>query len=264
MLAAAVRFEMMNQDSNDDGDIDDDNPIELKIDLSSRMCKYLLQHIYHGSIFCGWPLSSSSKKANEGGDVCRDLLEIAIVAEEYLIPSLKHECEMRLLPAHPKRCYCWSCCTVVRSLPAKVGDNDKSGGSGILEEEQMMPVSECLYRINGPSRLLDENSVLDALAVSQQLEEFHHSETKGIRFWSLLNVPVNSVYSDKTVWENYRKNNDCLCADFEGVKYATIEVFLNSFCQVIQSPAYALQMEATFEEQHQQQHQQDTYEKAPS
>jgi len=152
-----------------------------------------------------------------------------------LIPSLKHECEMRLLSAHPKRCYCWSCCTVVQSC------------CGVVMDPQSMPVYECLYRINGPSRLLDETSVLDALAVSQQLQEF--KSEKGLKFWSLLNIPVNSVFSDKTVWENYRKNQNCLSVDFEGVKHAAIEVFFNSFCAVIQSPSYSLQMQSTFDEE---------------
>jgi hypothetical protein len=88
-LAAAIRFETMNQGSQREP--------QVCIGISAHLCKWLLQHMYHGSIVSDWhpdPLQCAS-----------DLMELAMVGEEFLRPSVLRECEMRLLSADPFQCY---------------------------------------------------------------------------------------------------------------------------------------------------------------
>ena len=205
-LAAAIRFESMNQTSR--------GPARIRLGISAHMCRWLLQHIYHGSIVSDWhpdPLECAS-----------DLMECAMIAEEFLCPSLLQECEMRLLSANPFQCYCWSCCLTVRSTKtAAVGD-------------EPIACTQCLYRVQGPSQLLTAECVLDALAVSQQLETMEHT-TGCIKWWSPSQLPFQGNISMKRSWDIFNANKCNSAAPFAYVKDAALEVVLRDFCAVVDS-----------------------------
>ncbi|KAL3943685.1 MAG: hypothetical protein SGBAC_002229 [Bacillariaceae sp.] len=138
-LASAIRFATMN----DDADSNERIP-EVFVDIDGRMLRYILQHIYHGSVSIGWP-------SNED-DIFRDLLDLMVVAEEALCPSLVQECEMRLLSSNPTRCFCWSCSKAVR-----------------ISLDNSQHAVECMYFTEGFGTLITGNRALDVLAVTEFL-----------------------------------------------------------------------------------------------
>ncbi|CAJ1945655.1 unnamed protein product [Cylindrotheca closterium] len=141
-LASAIRFASMNDDPDDTERIP-----EVFVDIDGRMLRYMLQHIYHGSVFAGWP-------SNED-EIFRDLLDLMVVAEEALCPSLLQECEMRLLSSNPTRCFCWSCSKAVRS--------------SLLNYWQ---AAECMYLTEGFGLLVTGSRALDVLAITEFVSGF--------------------------------------------------------------------------------------------
>ena len=101
---AAIRFAKMSS-SNEDND--STARTELDLEISPSTLRLLICHIYHGSIVMG--LSVDRKVC------CEQLIDLYTVAEEYLCPSLKLECEMRLVSKNPYQCFCWHCCSNVKS-----------------------------------------------------------------------------------------------------------------------------------------------------
>jgi len=92
-LAAQIRFTKGHLQERPSSD-----RLAVHVDLPLLAAKMLLSHCYHGSITFGW-MKSSLKQ-------CHQLLEMALVAEEYLCPSLLLECEIRLLMQTSSRCEC--------------------------------------------------------------------------------------------------------------------------------------------------------------
>lgn len=83
----------------------------IRLDKSSNILTLFLSHCYHGSIFCG--LSTDF-------DICtKQLLELYVLAEEYMCPTLVRECEFRLMSECPYKCYCWYCCSEIFSRERK-------------------------------------------------------------------------------------------------------------------------------------------------
>lgn len=138
---SAIRFAKMNESTTE--------ITEIQLDMDPRLCKFMLQHIYHGSICTGW--------SGNNEQICQDLLDLMVVAEESLCFSLIQECEMRLLSSNPTSCFCLSCSKTGRSYSSTV-DQDKNY------------FTECMYCVEGPSLLLTGSRVLDVLAICQYLE----------------------------------------------------------------------------------------------
>jgi len=129
-LAAAIRFASMAESSN--------SVIEIKIAASKKLCKWMMQHIYHGSVACGLP--------SDEIELAQELADLLLLAEEFLCPTLVQECELRLLSSEPRRCFCPSCAR------ATVGKDEQS-----------------LYRVSSPSLCITSDTVLDILLVAMSV-----------------------------------------------------------------------------------------------
>jgi hypothetical protein len=204
-LAAAIRFANMNH-------TDDSNPVEIEIGVSAKICQWLLQHIYHGSIASGWD-----------PDPCDSVLELALVAEEFLCPSLLLECEMRLLASNATACYCWSCCVAVRRVD---------------QDSERCQMAQCLYRARGPSQMLTAHTSMNALAVCQQLSSAVNIEDNHrIKFWPKPQYPL-TYQSTKKAWVNFDSSVRILNAPFAAVQDAAIGAMLLHYPRVLKSESF--------------------------
>lgn len=132
-LAAAIRF-------NESRLVNEDDVMSIQLHISLADAKILLAHIYHGSILYGWKSGPELK--------CHQLLELALLAQEYLCPTLILECEMRLLGYGSKDCICHNCMIEKNCL--------ESDGESYI------------YKIGGPcSSLITPQNALDVLAVAE-------------------------------------------------------------------------------------------------
>jgi ankyrin repeat protein len=201
-IASAVRFAKMNQSFGHN------KPPEIQVAVEPRLCKLMLQHFYHGSISCGWSRGREQS--------CRDILELMLVAEEFLCLSLIQECEMRLLSTDPTRCFCWSCAKAVRCLSGK----DR--------------LSECMYCVDGSCSLLTGTSVLDVLAVVQHMESLDLKY--GIR---VIPIPLTSLtcMQSSRAWANH-DNRWKIIKAVCSLKDHAIAVILNNFAEVVKSGSF--------------------------
>jgi ankyrin repeat protein len=178
-LAAAIRFAKMKQTD------DEKSLIEVHLNISDKTCVWMLQHMYHGSITSGWAPDNALQ-------CCQDVLELMLVAEEFLCPSLMQECEMRLLSSDPTQCFCWNCCKAVRSLVSSDGKDDV----------------QCLYVVHGPSRLIAVENAVDCLAVSQQVSAVKSVDYL-IKFWreNVESDPLRTYTPSDCAWKNFQRNS---------------------------------------------------------
>ena len=157
MLGAALRFAAMSATGASE------SRGEIQMNGSFKLLKWMLQHMYHGSLLLSeCDLRDPSTTANE-------LLDLLLLAEECLCPTLMQECEVRLLSAHPCRCFCASC--------------SKTSGSN-------NPPS---YRSHGPPFFLKQRDAtsLDFLSLCQQIRP-QSQEDK--------DRTVEGEYAIDTVW----------------------------------------------------------------
>jgi hypothetical protein len=145
-LAAAFRFSLLQQQKKDRRCLD-----EVELDISLHMLSFLMQHCYHGSIFLG---------LSEEIDVCsQELIELALVADEYICPTLLAECEMRLISlsrAKQFHCFCWCCCSSVQR-------NCMEGEGDVICKVQS--TIKCDYTVSLPPVTALSNNVGVAVAV---------------------------------------------------------------------------------------------------
>jgi ankyrin repeat protein len=92
-LGAALRFASMSSQS-----VGATSLTEVSVRASSKVCRWMLQHIYHGSILSG-------ELSRDAQECCWELMELLLAAEEFICRSLVQECEMRLLAADPRECF---------------------------------------------------------------------------------------------------------------------------------------------------------------
>ncbi|KAG7347043.1 ankyrin repeat domain protein [Nitzschia inconspicua] len=135
-LASAIRFNRMNRSTDTFGGI-----FELKVPIQAMLLQAMIQHFYHGSL-AFWSFFKEE-------ELCLYLLELMLVAEEYLCHDLVKEIEMRLLSSNPQGCFCWSCCRTVRTHPS-----------------QPFTV-QCLYCVDTAGSLLAEKNILHVLGVTE-------------------------------------------------------------------------------------------------
>ena len=213
-LAAAFRFAKM-QDTSCGGSTNCSLRRSLHVDISSKSCVWMLEHIYHGSIVSGL----SRDKAH----ICQDLLELMIVAEEFLCFSLLQECEMRLLHHDPRVCVCWSCSRAVRR---SLGDESSSGFA-----------AECAYVVSGPSCFVDGSTALDVLAPIQHLEgllagqQYSIHEVARPASWLQCQSPKTLwTRDDSRIWSHH--------GALSALKSLTISTILSQFPHVVKSEAF--------------------------
>jgi hypothetical protein len=203
-LASAIRFAQMNEDADDEHRIP-----KVALDLDPRLCRFMLQHIYHGSLCTGW--------SSNMDQVCRDMLDLMVIAEEFLCASLIQECEMRLLSSDPTGCFCWSCSKAVR--PVSVEDDR---------------FAECMYCVEGPGSLLAESSLLDVLATTQYLEPLeldYHINVLSSSLSSVKCMPASKA------WAN-ANNTLTRVKAINSLKDVAIQTILRNFSRVIDSDSF--------------------------
>jgi len=171
-LAAQIRF--TERHSSQGG------RLTVHVDLPQLVAKMLLSHIYHGSVSFGLRGSPTEQ--------CQQLLELALLAEEYLCPSLLLECELRLL----ERSSCTLCICPQCSGGKQLSTNHVSTTDQVVHRAELQylekvkdnlnesismfcqPIGVHIYKSsvvssNSRSIITAQNS-LDILAVAQQLE----------------------------------------------------------------------------------------------
>lgn len=218
-LASAIRFARMNRDEESC-----DKILHLAVSIPAHFLSLLIQHIYHGSICYGW-------RNMKDDNMCRYLLELMLIAEEFLIPSLVQEIEMRLLSSLPKRCFCWHCCQAVRVVSSEINKN----------------VAQCLYCVDGNSRLVTSSSVMDILGLTEYMEGLEY----GI---CLAPTSLNSINCSepKKLWKSFdnrisKHENEIdswqLNKAVVSLKDTTIIAILKFFASVVKYPDFYLDTE---------------------
>jgi hypothetical protein len=214
----------------------------------------LLTHCYHGSIAFG--LMKSPKKQ------CRQLLELALIAEEYMCPSLLLECELRLLmqvsflEKHSfAPCICPQCSSGVFQskeqllCPAGIQCLEKAKlnlGDGLSLHCE--PVGVTLYGCmssNENGGLITPESGLDVLAVAQQLEQSSCQDFYRTEFYRSGTIyeshPTIASYER---WNQYAIPAECVCAPFTAAKVMAVSIMLRNFPAVIKSESYLRQIKS--------------------
>lgn len=131
-LAGSIRFAKASRQFQD-------NDVEVETGISSQQCRWLIEHVYCGSMISSLPASRV--------ECCETLLELYLVAEEFLCSSLMKECEMRLVA--PEELYnscfcldCWSRQTVEMNLSPFHGHH-----SFLITEETVLNVLSLLTEL---------------------------------------------------------------------------------------------------------------------
>jgi ankyrin repeat protein len=137
-LDAAIRFATMCNESTND-------LLQVNVDLSYKTCRQLLIHLYHGSLL----YFDENPSIMNPYECCMELLELMVMADEYLCQSFIVECIIRLLASNNDydRCYCSYC-----------------RGNDTYE-----PNKNNNHEVIGPSHLITTDTVLDVLAIAQQI-----------------------------------------------------------------------------------------------
>jgi hypothetical protein len=209
-VAAALRFANMQETSV--VGVTDPTRRVLHLGISSKHCAWMLQHIYHGSI--------ATCLSGDQSEMCHELLELMIVAEEFLCFSLLQECEMRLLHYEPQVCFCWSCSRAVR-----------------CDGREENRVAECLYLAAGPSHLINGSTALDILGPIQHLEGMAvqytiHQVFRPLR-WLQCPGMVWAREDSNTTASTWSQHNA-----LASLKRVTIATILSNFREVVQSEAF--------------------------
>ena len=163
-LEAAIRFAEMNEENDNSG------RIEIVLDVSLDLVKLFIQHCYHGSMTYGLSLNRII--------CCQQLLDLYLLGQEYLCPSLSLECEMRLLSKDPYQCVCWHCCDE-------------------LTFDQEKEEFTCCYHMKGPSKLMVAENLLGITAQLEdfeQVQNFYTINVKSDNFTELPYMPLEAIW----------------------------------------------------------------------
>lgn len=214
-LDAAIRFASMAREQlQEDGKAVTTSLLAIDVDLSGKTCRWLLEHMYHGSIAGGL-----SKYPHES---CQELLELLLVGEEFICRSLVQECEMRMLSSDSffDRCLCSYCCANAARTTTPMNQADSV---------------ECIYRVSGPTCLVTADAAVDVLAVVQHVAGSCCETDYTLRVTQTPNESKN-----KFVFRN----------PMESLHEVALIVIMSDFGSVVKSEAFACQfydamMEAT-------------------
>ena len=147
-LHAAIRFACMRDAHRHvecTASTTERDTVTLNVDLPYDMCRILLIHMYHGSILDELPADPH--------EFCLHILELILVADEYICTSLIRECILRLLASVDTfdRCFCSYC----QGSTDRHGNDDK--------------YVSCTLDVAGPSHLITADLALDVLAIAQHV-----------------------------------------------------------------------------------------------
>jgi hypothetical protein len=210
-LAAAIRFAEMSRANTGENTRPGGGSFELDVDMPTQCCRWLLEHIYHGSIAGGL--------SNDAGECCYELLELLLIAEEFLCKSLAQECEMRLLSSADtcNICFCSYCSASVGMIAT------------VQEQEQTV---ECRIRVCGPS-MIDAHSALDVLAVAQHVSGSFSESDYTVRK-TLCTSQLPHICSPMI-------HLDCIVRQpLKALLEVTVQIILSKFHGVVQSPSFGL------------------------
>ena len=227
-MGAAFRFISTGRRQDNSCDYDDGSNmcVETSVDLSRQMCLWFLHHIYHGS------LPSSVWALDSFGQVRHNLLELLVIGEEFMCPSLVQECEVRLLLSaeEEQRCYCWHCCS--RTGPIEDGKAACCYGT----EPRNLFCTTSLRSIRKQDGTVDVESVLDVLAVAQQVGDSIGS-CRDEEHCSLFVAPEDGMMHSKTKLLD-QTNTLLRLQPLEALRmFATIFI-LDNFYAVVQSSSF--------------------------
>jgi hypothetical protein len=194
-LAAAIRFEKMQRGCNDS----DGSLMCVNVDITGQLCQLLLEHIYHRSVVSLHSMLSGGTKARSGAttttstttattivgdkgptakrEYCNVLLQLLLVAQEFLCPSLILECEMRLLTGNVVCCKCPLCSySLLSDHSLKIVRGDKENNvvvyEGSIYKSNIHKSSNSSIAGNRDDEaLIGPQSALDVLSVSQHIDE---------------------------------------------------------------------------------------------
>jgi hypothetical protein len=206
----------------------------------------LLTHCYHGSIVFGLEKSSMNQ--------CRQLLELALIAEEYLCPSLLMECELRLLMKLPflekhefSPCICPQCSSgVIQSseqLGCPIGVQCLEEARSCLDdcycELAGVYFYSCFVSSNENGGIITPETVLDVFATAQQLEESlcHHE------FYRTEFHRLNKIYGPNPT-DGPAIPSEYTFPPFAAVKLMAVRLILQDFQAVIRSESYMRQIKS--------------------
>lgn len=255
-LAAAIRF----HEANIQTEPSPEEQLSIQIDLPLLACKMLLCHIYHGSIVFGL-LKTPLKQ-------CDQLLEMALIAEEYLCPSLMIECEMRLLSPHNKdisfacicphcssapilsskdKCHCPIQCLCLEDTTKNVYNEDKST---LCKAIGVYSFKASNFISSTRKSLITPESALNILAVAQQLE--HSSLSPQHSFYAIKYCRSGAIDQQSTTtmssfagWDTDTKKgigSGCVYVPFAIAKMTAIWIMLRDFDSVLNSDSYLIQL----------------------
>ena len=89
---------------------------------------------------------------------------MALIAEEYLCPSLLAKCEMRLPSARPNTCFYWCCCESIVKASETAHDD--------YELDLFSEFVECSYSISSSAILVNIDIAIDLVAATVETTVF--------------------------------------------------------------------------------------------
>mmetsp|Transcript_14276 Transcript_14276/g.29044 ORF Transcript_14276/g.29044 Transcript_14276/m.29044 type:complete len:757 (+) Transcript_14276:3-2273(+) len=258
-LAAAIRFYEANERAAEFHD----GRLLIRVELPLLKCKMLLSHIYHGSIVFG--LHESPMKQ------CDQILEMALIAEEYLCPTLIMECEMRLLNGTilPSTSFneASSYCICVHCVGSYASSKDLCScpiRRFCLEDaenkciENNLDCSMCLPAgvysviassvISNQTKLITPESAMNVLAVADQLSQSSYCQDE---FYAIKYCCFGTAVQKNTAIPLCRCGIDlnkepwsgCIYKPFDAAKTTAITVMLRDFHSVMTSESFLMQVQ---------------------
>jgi ankyrin repeat protein len=206
-LGAALRFASMSSESEGATSL-----TEVPMRASSKVCRWVLQHIYHGSILSG-------ELSRDAQECCWELMELLLAAEEFICRSLVQECEMRLLAADPRECFCVSCARAGTTIDQQV---------------------DCHYLVDGPSHCITPDSALDVLAVAQHVSEACLEEDYMLCVTNNGTIVSSRVYNSDG--SSGGDDNVSVLKPMQALREVAVCTVLQGFQAVSQSDTFASQL----------------------
>lgn len=205
-LAAAFRFSKMSSLKEELG------LVETSVSLGGEYLSFLLYHMYHGSL----PTTAATESALLSSET---LLELLLIGEEFMCPTLIQECELRLIlgPCVSRQCFCPSC-SLLRQ-PSNECVMCTIGGKGSLVTNQ------CNI---GPEE------ALDALVLAQHIGH-STSETNPQQYSLDMDVLVGDTGPESAT----NKGIQLQC--MEALRLVSAFVILDNFLAVLSSEAFLSQ-----------------------
>jgi len=211
-LDAAMRFALLQQNNILDEEIP---PIDIHLDVSLKMAYFLVQHCYHGSIIFGLSIDKN--------ECCRELLELAVIAEEYICPTLFQEVEMRLISSKPRDCFSWCCCDRIEQV-SHHATNESPEASSFF----------CHYSVESPSNLINAQNAIDTLSLSK--EDFIVTDNYTIKVHQGLSFAEDA--SLKHLQKLNHFDEYVYHTPLASVKAVSLKTILQDFSNIIKSDTY--------------------------